>query len=183
MRTLISRSIGLLVAVALLLSSPGFADSFHFRVAFESVSGVEAIEAGDLQAGIKVLEDQLAQIESANGSDVLATLCAAYVINRSLDKAKRVCDEAIKIDPSETAYNNRGVYRAFTGDFLGAREDFERARPPQLQDYLDQLWATDVPLMAENNFHLVDELLATRSSPKTKSSFAIRIAEIEIIGD
>ena len=49
----------LITAAALMLCSPSFADVFPFRVAFENVPGIEEIEAGNIQAGIKVLEDQL----------------------------------------------------------------------------------------------------------------------------
>ena len=95
------------------------------------------------------------------------------------DKAERVCNEAVEIDPTKTAYNNRGVFRAFIGDFFRAREDFDRVRPRQLEAYLEELRTKHVPLMAIDNFHLIDELLAKGVSPESKFSFAISTAEIE----
>ena len=173
----------LMVATALLLGSPSFAEVVNFRVAFDRLPGSEEIEAGNIQAGIKVLEDQLAQIELESSGDILATLCGAYIVSNSLDKAERACNKAVEIDPTETAYNNRGVFRAFTGDYFGAREDFDRVRPRQLEAYLDELRITDVPLVADDNFHLTDELLAKGASSGSKSSFAISTAEIENIDD
>ena len=169
----------LIIASALLLGSPTFAETVHFRVAFESVPGIEEIEAGDLQAAIKVLEDQLAKTDSESSGDILATLCAAYIVNRSLDKAERACAKALEIKPTKTAYNNRGVLRAHRGDFSGAREDFDRVRPHQLDVYLEELWVKDVPLMAEDNFGLIDELLSKGASLETNRSFALNSATIE----
>ena len=172
-----------MVAAALLLGNPSFADTSSFRVGFERVPGTEEIEAGNLQAGIKVLEDELAQIELESSGAILATLCAAYIVNRSLDKAERVCDKAVEIDPTKTAYNNRGVLRALTGNLFGAREDFERVRPPQLEAYLDELRTTDVPLVADDNFYLVDKLLSKRSSAELGRSYAPSAATIENLSD
>ena len=166
----------LIVAAALLLGNPGFADSPQFRVAFERVPGTEQIEAGQLRAGIKVLEDQLAQIAVEDSGDLLATLCGAYIVNRSLDKAEPVCDKAIEIDPTKTAYNNRGVLRALTADMSGARDDFNRVRPPQLDVYLDELRTTDVPLVAEDNFYVADKLLSKRTLEEV-----IRLSEMSAI--
>ncbi len=173
----------LIVAAALLLGNLSFADTPRYRVAFERVPGIEEIEAGNMQAGIQVLEDQLAQIEQESNGDILATLCAAYIVNVSLDKAERVCDKAVEIDPTKTAYNNRGVFRALTGNLSGAREDFERVRPPQLEAYLDELRTTDVPLVADDNFYLVDKLLSQRTSSEIKASVALRTAAIEDLND
>ena len=179
----ITRAPTLIVAAAMLLGNPSFADTSSFRVAFERVPGSEEIEAGNMQAGIKVLEDQLAQIELESSGDILATLCGAYIVDRSLDKAGRVCDKAIEIDPTKTAYNNRGVLRALTGNMSGAREDFERVRPPQLDAYLEELRTTDVPLVADDNFYLADKLLSKRSSAELGHSFAPSAAAIEDLND
>ena len=172
----------LITAAALMLCSPSFADVFPFRVAFENVPGIEEIEAGNIQAGIKVLEDQLEQIEPGSG-DILATLCAAYIVNVSLDKAERACSKAVETDPTETAYNNRGVYRAFTGDLSGAHEDFERARPRQLDAYLEELKTKDVGLMAVDNFRLIEELSAKHSPAEINASVAMSTAAIEDLID
>jgi tetratricopeptide (TPR) repeat protein len=173
----------LVIATALLLGNPGFAEIIPFRVVFENVPGVEEIEAGNIQAGIEVLEDQLNQVEQGNSGDILTTLCAAYIVNISPDKAEGACNKAVEVDPTETAYNNRGVFRAFTGDFYGAREDFERVRPRQLEAYMDELRTKDVGLVAANNFHLIDQLLAEHTATEIKASIALRSAAIEDLRD
>jgi len=173
----------LVIATALLLGNPSFADTSSFRVTFESVPGSEEIEAGNIQAGIKVLEDELAQIELEISGDMLATLCAAYIVDWSLGKAERVCDKAVEIGPTKTAYNNRGVFRALTGNLYGAREDFERVRPHQLEAYMDELRAKDVGLVADDNFHLIDQLIAEHTATEIKASVALRSAAIEELND
>ncbi len=173
----------LVIATALLLGKPGFAEVIPFRVVFENVPGVEEIEAGNIQAGIKVLEDQLNQVEQGDSGDILATLCAAYIANATPDKAERACNKAVEVDPSKTAYNNRGVFRAFTGDFSGAREDFERVRPHQLEAYMDELRTKDVGLVAADNFRLIDQLLAEHTVTEINASVALRTAAIEDLKD
>jgi len=168
-----------MVSAVLLFGNPSFAETRTFRVAFEWVPGTEQIEAGNLQAGIKALEEQLAQIELESSGDILTTLCAAYIVNRSLDKAERICGKAVEINPTESAYNNRGVFRAHTGDLSGARKDFERIRPRQLEVYLEELWVKDVPLIATGNFDFVNELLTERSAAEIEHSFASSAASIE----
>jgi len=173
----------LIIAAALMLGNPSIADVFPFRVAFENVPGVEKIDAGNIEAGIKVLEDQLDQIEPASSGDILATLCAAYIVNVSLHKAERACNKAVQTNPTETAYNNRGVYRAFTGDITGAREDFERVRPRQLDAYMEELKTKDVGLMAIDNFYLIEELSAKHTPAEISASVAMTTAAIEDLSD
>ena len=171
----------LIIAAALMLANPSFAEVFPFRVAFENVPGVETIDGSNVEAGIKVLEDQLEQIEPASSGDILATLCAAYIINVSLHKAESACNKAVATNPSETAYNNRGVYRAFTGDLIGAREDFERVRPPDVEAYLDELKTKDVGLMSIDNFYLLEELSAKHTPAEINASLAMATATVEDI--
>jgi len=173
----------LVIATALLLGNPSYAEVIPFRVVFENLPGVEEIEAGNIQAGIKVLEDQLNQAEQGNSGDILATLCAAYIVNASLDKAEGACNKAVEVNPSKTAYNNRGVIRAFNGDFSAAREDFEHARPRQLEAYMDELRTKDVGLVAADNFHLIDQLLAEHTATEIDASVALRSAVIEDLKD
>ncbi len=173
----------LIIAAALMLGNPSFAEVFPFRVAFENVPGVEEIEAGNIQAGIKVLEDQLQQTEAASSGDILATLCAAYIVNGSLHKAESACNKAVETNPSETAYNNRGVYRAFKGDLTGAREDFERVRPRDIEAYLDELKTKDVGLISIDNFYLLEELSAKHSPAEINASVAMTTATVEDIVD
>ncbi len=173
----------LIIAAALMLGNPSFADVFPFRVAFENVPGVEKIDAGNIEAGIKVLEHQLEHIEPASSGDILATLCAAYIVNVSLHQAERACNKAVETNPSETAYNNRGVYRAFTGDLTGAREDFERVRPRDIEAYLDELKTKDVGLMSIDNFYLIEELSAKHTPAEVNVSVAMTTAAIEDLND
>ena len=173
----------LIIAAALMLGNPSFADVFPFRVAFENVPGVEKIDGSNLEAGIQALEDQLEQIEAASSGDILATLCAAYIVNVSLHQAERACNKAVETNPSETAYNNRGVYRAFTGDLTGAREDFERVRPRDIEAYLDELKTKDVGLMSIDNFYLIEELSAKHTPAEVNVSVAMTTAAIEDLND
>ena len=173
----------LIIAAVLLLGNSSFAETVHFRLAFDRVPGSEEIEAGNLKVGIKLLEDQLTKIELESSGEILATLCAAYIVNRTFDKAERACKRAIEIKPTKTAYNNRGILRAHEGDLTGAREDFERVRPRQLDVHLEELWVTDIPLMGEHNFDLVDELLSKRDSAKIDASFVVSTAKIEDLRD
>ncbi len=168
-----------LIVTALLLCNPSLAEEFPFRVSFENVPGVEKIEAGFIPAGIKELEDLLSQTDEGQSGDILATLCAAYIVNASLDEAQYACNKAVRIDPTETAHNNRGVYRAFTGDISGAREDFERARPQHMEVYLEELRTKDARLVAADNFHLVDKLSARYTSADINPSFSVSTAAVE----
>lgn len=173
----------LLFFAAMMFSQTASAEFFPFHVAFENVPGVDEIEAGDFPAGIKVLEDRLNEIDLENSGDTWATLCAAYIMNASLYKAEFACDKAVQVDPSETAFNNRGVYRAFTGNLSGAREDFQRARPQQLESYLEELRTKDVGLMATDNFDLINELSAKYTPLEIADSKAIRTARVENLAD
>ena len=173
----------LTVAAALILGNTSWSDEFPFRTAFERVPGAEEIEAGNLQEGIKILEDQLTQVEAENRGDVLATLCAAYVIDQSLEKAEQTCNEAVETYGTHTAYNNRGVYRVFTGDWLGAREDFDRARPQQLEAYLEELNSKNVRLMAIDNFERITVLSAKHAPADMDDSIEMTTAAVEDLND
>ncbi len=173
----------LTVAAALILGNTSWSDEFPFRTAFERVPGAEELEAGNLQAGIKLLEEQLNQIEPGDRGDILSTLCAAYVINASLDKAEHACNEAVETFGTHMAYNNRGVYRVFTGDWLGAREDFDRARPQQLEAYLEEMKTKDVRLMAIDNFQRINVLSAKHSPADVDDSLEMTTAAIEDLND
>ncbi len=169
----------LIVAAALLLGNRSFAETAHLRVAYANVPGLEEIEGGHVQAGIKVLEDQLAQIELERRGDILMTLCGAYIVNGSLDKAKRVCDGAVEINPTKAAYNNRGVFRVYAGNLYGAREDFERVRPHQIEAYVEELLARHVPLMAADNFDFVNKLLFKHNAARIVTQGPLTPAAIE----
>lgn len=169
----------LITATALLFGSTSFADTFQFRVAFEDVPGIEDIESGNIQAGIKVLRYQLNQTDAQHSGALLATLCAAYIVNGSLQLATHTCDKAIEIAPTETAYNNRGVCRALSGNLAGAREDFERIRPVHLEAYMEELKTRDVPLIAIDNARLIERISAQHSTAEIDASVAMRASLIQ----
>lgn len=130
-----------------------------------------------------MLENRLNNIEQGNSGEILATLCAAYIVNVSLDNAERACNKAVETDPTEIAFNNRGVFRAFKGNLSGAREDFDRARPQQLEVYLSELKAKDVGLLAVDNFRLINKLSATHNLAELDVSVALKSAAIERLSD
>lgn len=159
------------------------AETYPFRVAFENVPGAAELEAGDIDAGIEKLEREIEDGDADTGF-VLATLCGAYVLDGSLHKAERTCDRAVTQYPGETAFNNRGVLRAFNGDFRGAEADFDQARPERMAEYLEYLKTKDVGLIADNNFDLLEELAAKHSPVDVKSSVASNAgADVETIRD
>ena len=167
------------ITAILLIGNQSFADGSYFRVVYADVPGVEELEAGNVEAGIKILREQLDQAEKGDTSDIWATLCAAHIITLSLDRAKRPCNKAVESGPTYAALNNRGVFRAYRGDFPGAREDFDRARPLQLEAYLEELATKDVRVVANNNFHLISRVLARSDPGETDTAIARSTAEIE----
>ena len=169
----------LIIVAAFMAGNQSFADGFPFRAVYADVPGANEVEAGNFQAGIKILEDQLNQVEQGNSGDIWATLCAAYIVSGSLDQAERPCNKAVELDPTYCALNNRGVFRVFKGDLSGAREDFERVRPRQLEAYLEELMTKNVRVVAADNFRLVNELSAKRRVARSDASVAVNTAEIE----
>jgi len=167
------------LAAALLIGNQSFADGSYFRVVYAEVPGVEELEAGNVEVGIKMLRGQLKQEETGNDSDIWATLCAAHIVTLSLDRAERACNKAVETGPTYAALNNRGVFRAYRGDFPGAREDFDRARPLELEAYLEELTTKDVRVVADNNFHLISRVLARSDPGETGTAIARSTAEIE----
>jgi len=165
----------LILAGLFAAGSAGASDYFPFRVAFENVPGVSAITNGSVSAGIQILEQELEQ-GTANKGDVLATLCGAHILESSLEKAAQVCTDAVETSPGETAFNNRGVLRAFTGDFGGAREDFDRARPQDMAEYLEYLKSRDVGLIANGNHDILQGLAARHTPADVNASVAMSIA-------
>ncbi len=110
---------------------------------------------------------------------MLATLCAAYIINDSLHKAEDACNQAVETEPTAAAFNNRGVFRASTGDYFGARVDFRRVQPRQPGIYLEELKKRDPPLIAAGNFRLIDALMTKHSAAVANPALAIKTATIE----
>jgi Tfp pilus assembly protein PilF len=176
-------ALALIIAATLMIGNQTFADETRFRVLFENVPGAEEIKTGNIQAGIKMLEDRLSQVEQEKSGDVWSTLCAAYVSTISLKQAKRACNKAVKIDPSYLALNNRGVFHLAIGDFTKAREDFDRARPLNEEASLDRIKTENARLVAARNFDLLKKKMAEHTPPVVRASGVIRTAAIEDIID
>jgi len=168
-----------LFAAVVLFSNPGTADVLNFRVAFENVPGAAQIEAGNLAAGMQVIEERLHRDGSESRGAMLATLCAAYIINDSLHKAENTCNQAVATEPTAAAYNNREVFRASAGDYFGGRVDFRRVQLRQLEIYFEELKISDPPLIAAGNFRLIDALMTKHSVVPTNPVLAINTATIE----
>jgi len=173
----------LIIAAALMIGNQSFADESRYRVLLEDVPGADEVEAGNILAGIKILEDQLNQVEQGNNGDIWSTLCAAYIANLSLKKAEHACTKAVDIDPTYHALNNRGVFRVYEGDLIRAREDFERVRPLDVEAYLNNIKTTNIRLVAANNFDLVCQKLAMQTAAEAKAPDVIRPAVIEDLND
>ncbi len=173
----------LVIAAALMLGNPSVADVYPFRVVFEDVPGVEEIRAGNIQAGIDMLVEQLKHVEPNSSGDIWVTLCAAYIINSSLDQAEPACTKAVDIAPIHAAYNNRGVLRIYKGDLSGARKDFERVRPLNMEAYMDELKKTDARLVAVGNVDLINQLLAKYTATEINASAVMSTAAIEDLND
>jgi hypothetical protein len=173
-----------------MIGNQSFADESGYRVMLGNVPGADEIEAGNILAGIEILEHQLNQVKQENSGDIWSTLCAAYIINVSpyianfsLVQAERACTKAVEIDPTYHALNNRGVFRVYKGDLISAREDFERVRPLNVEAYPDNLKTTNVRLVAAGNFDLVNQLLAKRTHSQVKGSGVVSTAAIEDLND
>ena len=173
----------LALVATLALCSWSHADEARYRVLLGSVPGADEVEAGDVQAGIRILEEQLKEADPASKGEVWSTLCAAYIIDLTLAKAERACNKAVKLDPSYYALNNRGVLRVYQGDLAGAREDFGRVRPADVQAYLAHLEASNIRLVAASNFDLVNELLAAHREETNKTRHPISTADVETLSN
>jgi hypothetical protein len=69
--------------------------------------------------------------------------------------------------------------RVHKGDLSGAREDFERVRPPDVDAYLERLKTNNVRLVAAGNFELLNQLLESRSHAKDKTRHVLSSAKVE----
>jgi hypothetical protein len=172
----------LLVAVVWIFAGEAFADDYDLRVVYADVPGTSKLEAGQIEAGVELLEARLNDLSDRpareQASDIMATLCAAYIISRSFDRAERPCNQAVERAPSFTALNNRAIYRAFTGDIAGARDDLDRARPARLEAYIKELAERDPRVVAAYNFGLIEQLLANRRGESMDTATA-SIEELE----
>ena len=66
--------------------------------------------------------------------------------------------ESQQAAPGETAFNNRGVLRVHYGDFVGASEDFEKARPENVSNYMRSIRESDPRLIAVSNTQSLEGL-------------------------
>lgn len=159
------------------------AEEFPFRVALGDLPGVDEITSGNLREGIDILLEQL-ENDQVERDYVLATLCGAYILDSSLEEATRACTDAVDIFPGAIALNNRGVLRAFAGDFQGARYDFGRVRPENMEAYIAELKTRDAALIAHDNFDLLETMAARYTPLDAQISAAMTPgAEIEGFGD
>ncbi|MFK8031111.1 MAG: tetratricopeptide repeat protein [Gammaproteobacteria bacterium] len=131
------------VAIALLSLSAG-AESTNpgtynvIVIEDEAFGGV--IQAGQHEQAINGLTKRGA-VNSRNFT-VNNNLCVAYLMSGKFNDAKGYCDQAVAIQlkgfrskygvysryqDKAIAYTNRGVFRALTGDFEGARSDLKEA--------------------------------------------------------
>lgn len=154
-------TVAISVVALIVLSTIPFnsqAGGLSFRLSFEDLPGVDAVESGDIAAGVAALEAQVADREAPTYGYALATLCGVYVMAKAFGKAVDTCDEAVANGPADTAYNNRGVMRVHLGDLAGARADFNRARPENMDEYLERIRISDPRLIAESNYDTLDVL-------------------------
>ena len=100
-----------------------------------------------------------------------------------MNQAEHACTKAVEINPTNHALNNRGVFRLYKGELSGARNDFKRARTPDVEAYLEELKTTDVRLVAASNFDLVSQLLAKFTAAEVKTSNEKSTAEVEDLDD
>ena len=171
-------AVAMVLAMVFASGNQAFAGGNNFRVVYADVPGVEQLESGDVERGIEILEEQLKATDE-NSSDIWATLCATYIIQLSLDDAEPACDKAVETGPTYAALNNRGVLRAYLGDYSGAHDDFDRARPLQLEAYLAELMSKDVRVVAADNYRLINIVLARTGGGGNDAAVARRTAEIE----
>ena len=180
------RAAALRVSVlAALLAMPALAAAkeYAFKVSYEDIPGVDELEAGDVDEGIAILESQLSDRKSRNYGHALATLCGAYVMTGEYDKAASVCDKAVRDGPADTAYNNRGVLRVHTGDLTGASQDFDRARPERVEEYVELLYGIDPKLIASSNYETLNRYNERKMARSERLAKSIGGASIEDVLD
>ena len=177
----------LLLITTITLPAMSNAESYKFKVAFADVPGSEEIGAGNYDAAIDILEKRADDTNNQYLHDELATLCALYVVKGNLVAARRTCHIAVETDQSDAAYNNRGVFRAQTGDAAGAALDFERVRvlPDDQQRYIEGIMMGDTRMIASGNYAEVLKFSARRVQPESMQALAssVRGASVEDLGN
>jgi len=130
-KTRINRAAGA-IFTALAVTTIGLpsaqAESWELRTAAQEVKGTRALEEGQLDKAIRIMDANYGTTPYAEKGAMLTNLCLAYILKRDLNTATSYCDRAVKHGFSDReAYNNRGVLRSMQGDYPGAVSDFERA--------------------------------------------------------
>lgn len=170
------------VAASMVVNSC-LADTYPLRVVYAEVPGTAEVESGRIELGIALLQAELGKADPNDRGDILTTLCAAYIVARAFDDARYPCNKAVEIGATYAALNNRGVFRAFTGDLAGARQDLDRARPEQLEAYIVELTTKDARIVASGNFELISDLVSKVHGEDIDSSVADNSAAIEEINE
>jgi hypothetical protein len=168
------------LAILVLLAIPcvNRAEQLEFRVAMEDLPGIDEVQSGQVDLGISILEARKAAPGSVTWQRTIATLCGVYVLAAEYKKATKACETAIANAPGETAFNNRGVLRVHNGDLDGAFEDFEKARPKDVGEYLQLIRESDPKLIAVSNTKSLEYLrlrldTAHMREPQKLSSAAV----------
>lgn len=174
------------VILALLIAPlPAPASQLDFRVGFAEVPGIEEIEAGRYREAIEILENRRDDPDVQYIKEELTTLCGVYIVARELQKARKVCDEAVEKDRTDAAWNNRGVLRIHSGNTAGALRDFSKVRVPPIEydGYIADLLRRNPRLMASSNYELVEKIRGEGMDGRKSQSFDVRGASVEAIED
>lgn len=128
---LIKRHVGtVFTTIALTITSLPYAqaESWELRTATQEVKGTRALEAGQLDKAIRVMEANYGTTPYVQKGAMLTNLCVAYILKRDLPGARNYCDRAVEHGFNDrTAHNNRGVLSTLQGDYRAAISDFEKA--------------------------------------------------------
>lgn len=151
-----TRILCLLVTVLVPLAC--VADTFDFRVVYVDGPASAEIRSGNHERAIQIIELGLSEPNTPYTPGELSTLCALYVVQKHFDDATTTCDDAVDIDRSYAAFNNRGVLKVHVRDIDGARADFDRARihDEHRENYIATLLKGDARIIASDNFEIVD---------------------------
>jgi len=136
----ISKAVLTFAASSLLLGA-GTAHAGYRMTAFGDTPGFAEIMAEDYEAAAVMLDTPSYY---ADRYARLANRCVSELLSHQVEAAMQSCQRALSVAPAGLnttlapsllkraqvlthLYSNRGVVRAVSGDFFGAREDFERA--------------------------------------------------------
>ncbi len=172
----------LILLATLALPAISNAETYNLKVIYWEVPGIEEIGARNYDAAIEILESRAQDADNHYVAGELTTLCAMYILKGKLSAASETCHDAVEIDRSDAAYNNRGVLRAHLGDAAGAMENFERARvlPENQQHYIEELIRDDTRLISSSNYAVAKEYVARkRGNIGEKLASRVRGAGIE----